>query len=325
MTLALAEGFTLMTATTTRTATSSPDLARSDIYQRITDAIVAAIEAGAGKYAMPWNQAAGVPINAASRKAYRGINTLALWAAAQAKGYPSDIWATFKQWREMGASVRKGETATSIVFWKISDRKDDPEGEDQTDETTGRRSLVLARGYAVFNAAQVDGYEAPVMPILPPAERVDHAERFFAELGADIRHGGGKAYYAPSLDRIQMPPFEAFRSGVAYYGTLAHEAVHWTSHADRCARDLKGRFGDEAYAAEELVAELGASYLAADLDLEPEPRPDHAAYIASWLKALKNDKRAIFTAAGRAQAAVARMHAHPVKPLATDEADQIAA
>ena len=122
-----------------------------------------------------------------------------------------------------------------------------------------------------------------------------------------------------------MPPFEAFRSGVAYYGTLAHEAVHWTSHADRCARDLKGRFGDEAYAAEELVAELGASFLAADLGLEPEPRPDHAAYIASWLKALQNDKRAIFTAAGRAQAAVDWMHAHHGKTVATNEADQIAA
>ena len=325
MTLAFAEGFTLMTSTTTKTAATSPDMARGDIYQRITDAIVAAIEAGAGRYQMPWNHAAGLPINATSRKPYRGVNTLALWAAAQAKGYPTDIWATFKQWREMGASVRKGETATPIVFWKISDRKDDPDGEEQTDEATGGRSRVLARGYSVFNAAQVKGYEAPVMPVLPPAERVDHAERFFASLGADIRHGGTRAYYAPSLDRIQMPPFEAFRSGVAYYGTLAHEAVHWTSHADRCARDLKGRFGDEAYAAEELVAELGASFLAADLDLESEPRPDHAAYIASWLKALQNDKRTIFTAAGRAQAAVDWMHAHHGKTVATNEADQIAA
>lgn len=324
MTLALHEGFTLMTSTTNKTAASSPDMARSDIYQRVTDAIVAAIEAGAGKYQMPWNQAAGVPINATSRKAYRGINTLALWAAAQAKGYPSDIWATFKQWREMGASVRKGETATAIVFWKISDPKD-PEGEDQTDETTGRRSRVLARGYAVFNAAQVDGYEAPVIPTLPAAERVDHAETFFAGLQADIRHGGARAYYSPSHDHIQMPPFAAFRSAVAYYGTLAHEAVHWTSHADRCARDLKGRFGDEAYAAEELVAELGASYLAADLDLEPEPRPDHAAYIASWLKALKNDKRAIFTAAGRAQAAVDWMHAQQGKSASMHQVDQLAA
>ena len=309
-----------MTSTTNTTGGAE----RADIYQRITDQIAAAIEAGAGKYEMPWHRAAGVPMNASSRKPYRGINTIMLWAAAQAKGYPSDIWATFKQWKEMGASVRKRETATSIVFWKISDPKD-PESEDGADDATGRRSRVLARGYAVFNAAQVDGYDAPARPVLPPAERVDGAERFFAGLGADIRHGGARAYYAPSLDRIQMPPFEAFRSGVAYYGTLAHEATHWTSHASRCARDLKGRFGDEAYAAEELVAELGAAFLAADLEIEPEPRPDHAAYIASWLKALKNDKRAIFTAAGKAQAAVDWMHAHQGKRAATEEGEQIAA
>lgn len=290
---------------------TNTDAARGDIYQRVTDQIVAMIEAGAGKFEMPWHRAAGVPINASSRKPYRGVNTVMLWAAAQAAGYPSDIWATFKQWKEMGANVRKGERATSIVFWKISDPKDKEEGD--ADDAAGqeqRRSRALARGYAVFNAAQVDGYTAPVIPLLPAAERLDHAEAFFAGLGADIRHGGPIACYVPSRDQIRMPAFEIFRSGVAYYGTLAHEATHWTGHETRCARDLRNRFGDEAYAAEELVAEIGAAFLAADLDLAPEPRPDHASYIASWLKALKNDKRAIFTAAGKAQAAVDWMHAH---------------
>ena len=139
--------------------------------------------------------------------------------------------------------------------------------------TTRRRSRVFARGYSVFNAAQVDGYAAPALPVLPEAERIDHAEAFFAAIGADIRHGGARACYVPSLDQIRMPPFEAFRDFVAYYATLAHEATHFTGHPSRCARDLRGGFGDEAYAAEELVAELGAAFVCADLALAPEPRP----------------------------------------------------
>jgi len=168
---------------------------------------------------------------------------------------------------------------------------------------------VFARGYSVFNAAQVDGYEAPALPVLPEPERIGHAEAFFAALGADIRHGGNRASYLPGLDQIRMPPFPAFHDAVAYYATLAHEATHMTGHASRCARDLRGRFGEEAYAAEELVAELGAAFLCADLALAPEPRPDHAAYVASWLKVLRDDKRAIFTAAAKAQAAADWMHA----------------
>jgi antirestriction protein ArdC len=289
---------------------TNTDAARSDIYQRVTDQIVAMIEAGAGKYEMPWHRAAGIPMNAISRKPYRGINTIMLWASAQVAGYPFDIWATFKQWKEIGANVRKGERATSIMFWKISDLKDKEDGD--AEDAAGQeqhRSRAFAKGYAVFNAAQVDGYNPPVIPLLPAAERLAHAETFFAGLNADVRHGGTKACYVPSRDQIMMPEFEVFRSGVAYYSTLAHEVTHWTGHEKRCARDLRSRFGDEAYAAEEMVAELGAAFLAADLDLTPEPRPDHAGYIASWLKALKNDKRAIFTAAGKAQAAVDWMHA----------------
>ena len=168
---------------------------------------------------------------------------------------------------------------------------------------------MFARGYSVFNAAQVDGYAAPAQPVLPEAERIGHAEAFFAAIGADIRHGGNRACYVPALDQIRMPPFEAFRDPVAYYATLAHEATHLTGHPSRCARDLRGRFGDEAYAAEELIAELGAAFLCADLALAPEPRPDHAAYVASWLNVLRDDKRAIFTAAAKAQQAADWMHA----------------
>lgn len=207
-----------------------------------------------------------------------------------------------------GAQVRKGEQASPVVFWKITEQAepgDDAEGDD------GRRGgkRFLARGYSVFNAAQVEGYEAPALPVPPKTQRIEHAEAFFAALAADIRHGGNRAFYRPAEDRIQMPPFEAFADPVAYYATLAHEATHWTGHPTRCARDLKGRFGEEVYAAEELIAELGAAFLCADLDLASEPRPDHAAYVQSWLKVLRGDKRAIFTAAAKAQTAADFAHA----------------
>ncbi len=297
---------------------------RADIYQRITDRIAAAIEAGAGKWQMPWHPGADgaaprLPVNAATGKPYRGVNTVVLWATAQAEGYPSAVWATYRQWAELGAQVRKGEQSSPVVFWKVNgpDEGEDggtggggdgggAAGEDGAD---GRRPRVFARGYSVFNAAQVDGYEAPALPVLPEPERIGHAEAFFAALGADIRHGGSRACYVPSLDQIRMPPFAAFRDAVAYYATLAHEATHLTGHPSRCNRDLRGRFGEEAYAAEELVAELGAAFICADLALTPEPRPDHAAYVASWLRVLRGDKRAIFTAAAKAQQAVDWMHA----------------
>lgn len=280
---------------------------RADIYQTITDRIVAAIEAGAGDWKMPWHAqdggAAVMPTNAASGRAYRGINVVMLWAAAHAAGYPSGVWATYKQWAGLGAQVRKGEKAAPVVFWKMLD---DDEADDQDED--GKAARFVARGFHVFNAAQVDGFEAPALPRLPEPLRIDHAEAFFAATGADIRQGGNRAFYSPGNDYIQMPPFPAFRDPVAYYATLAHEATHWTGHTDRCARDLKGRFGTGAYAAEELIAELGAAFLCADLALASEPRPDHAAYVASWLKVLKGDKRAIFTAAAQAQKAADWLH-----------------
>jgi len=181
---------------------------------------------------------------------------------------------------------------------------------------------VFARGYSVFNAGQVDRYMAPALPVLPEPERIGHAEAFFAALGADIRHGGNRACYVPSLDQVRMPPFPAFCDAVAYYATLAHEATHLTGHPSRCNRDLRGWFGEEAYAAEELVAELGAAFICADLALTPEPRSDHAAYVASWLKVLRGDKRAIFAAAAKAQQAADWMHAR--QPAAAERAGEAA-
>jgi len=189
----------------------------------------------------------------------------------------------------------------------VTEAGEPSDGGEEQDGQGSRR--FFARGYSVFNAAQVDGYEATSPTLLPETQRIERAETFFAGLGAAIQHGGNRAYYRPADDRIQMPPFPAFADPVAYYATLAHEVTHWTGYAGRFARDLAGRFGDHAYAAEGLVAELGAAFLCADLELASQPRPDHAAYVQSWLTVLHSDKRAIFTAAAKAQQASDWMHA----------------
>jgi antirestriction protein ArdC len=277
---------------------------KRDVYQRVTDQIVTAIEQGTGTYRMPWNtngKFAFNPINITSRKPYRGINTVCLWAAAQAKGYERGEWATYQQWHEKGAQVRKGERATLIVFWKFS--HDSSESQEGSEQTASGSRLLFTRGYSVFNAAQVDAYNPPADPEQPLLERIAHAEEFFSRIGAEIRHGGNAAFYSPATDHIQMPPFQAFKESVSYYSVLAHEHSHFTAHAARCNRELSKRFGDQAYAAEELIAELGAAFTCAHLGLSTEPRADHAQYLASWLRVLKADKRAIFTAASRAQAA----------------------
>jgi antirestriction protein ArdC len=274
-----------------------------DVYAKVTSQIVNAIEQGVGNWRMPWHTSgrfASSPINATSRKAYRGINTVCLWAAAESKGYDSGEWATYAQWQERGAQVRKGEKATTVVFWKFANNAN--ETEDGETPASGSR-LLFTRGYAVFNAAQVDGYTPKAEPAVSMPERIERAETWFQSIGATVSNGGNRAYYAPGTDHIQMPPFAAFDENVSYYSTLAHEHTHWTARAERCDRQLGKRFGDSAYAAEELIAELGAAFVCAHLGLSTEPREDHAQYIQSWLKVLRADKRAIFTAASKAQQA----------------------
>ena len=284
------------------TESTAPE--KRDVYASVTAQIVTAIEQGVGTWRMPWHTSgryAFSPINVASKKPYRGINTVCLWAAAQAKGYASGEWGTYQQWQERGAQVRKGERATTIVFWKFANQPQ--ETQDDGEQPAGGSRLLFTRGYSVFNAAQVDGYTPKVDAERPMPERIAHAEAFFNCVAADIRHGGNQAFYSPSGDYVQMPPFAAFRDGVSYYSTLAHEHTHWTAGAARCNRELGKRFGDAAYAAEELIAELGAAFTCAHLGLSTEPREDHAQYLQSWLRVLKADKRAIFTAASKAQQA----------------------
>ena len=172
-----------------------------------------------------------------------------------------------------------------------------------SDETPQRRCFIAKAAY-VFNVDQVDGYVPPPTPTLTPIERNARADELVASSGAVIHHGSHQACYIPSRDEIHLPPDGAFFDSASYYAVALHELVHWTGHADRCGRDLRGRFGTEAYAAEELIAELGAAFLCAEIGLSPEPRTDHARYIESWLKLLRSDKRAIFTAAARAGQAV---------------------
>jgi len=269
----------------------------------VTDQIINAIEQGVGTWRMPWHTSgrfAFSPINVTSKKPYRGINTVCLWAAAQSKGYESGEWATYQQWQERKAQVRKGEKSTTVVFWKFAN--DSSEKQEGEQSASGSR-LLFTKGYSVFNAAQVDGYTPKVDSEQPMLDRIAHAEAFFSSVGADLRHGGNQAFYSPAGDYVQMPTFQAFRESVSYYSVLAHEHTHWTANAGRCNRELGKRFGDNAYAAEELIAELGAAFTCAHLGLSTEPREDHAQYLQSWLKVLKADKRAIFTAASKAQQA----------------------
>jgi antirestriction protein ArdC len=294
---------------------------KRDVYARVTDQIVTAIENGVGTWRMPWHTSgrfAFSPINIASHKPYRGINTVCLWAAAQAKGYERGEWATYQQWQDRGAQVRKGEKSTLVVFWKFA--QDSAESQDGGAESpAGRSRLLFTRGYSVFNAAQVDGYTPKLDADMPMPERIAHADAFFQAIRADLRHGGNQAFYSPVSDHIQMPPFAAFAENVPYYSTLAHEHTHWTTAASRCDRQLGKRFGDNAYAAEELIAELGAAFTCAHLGLSTEPRADHAQYIQSWLKVLKADSRAIFTAASKAQQATDWLIARAGESVRTTE------
>jgi antirestriction protein ArdC len=280
---------------------------KSDIYQRVTDQIVASLETGIRPWMKPWSgeHAAGRitrPLRG-NGIPYQGINVLMLWGAAMEKGYSAPIWMTFKQALELGGAVRKGERGSLVVYASTFTRTE----ANETGEESAR-DIPFLKSYSVFNVEQIDGlpahFLAPAAPRLDPVQRIDHAERFFAATGATVRYGGDRAYYSISTDHVQMPHFETFRDAESFYATLAHELVHFTRHPSRLNREFgRKRFGDEGYAMEELVAELGAAFLSADLDLTPEPRPDHAAYISHWLTALKNDRRAIFTAASYAQRA----------------------
>lgn len=294
---------------------------KQDVYEKITSQIIAELEQGARPWMKPWDagHVAG-PISRPLRsngKPYSGINVVMLWATAMQRGYAAPIWMTYRQAAELGAHVRKGEKGTLVVYANKITRTEADENGDEIE-----REIPFLKGYTVFNVEQIEDlpphYTATHPPRLNTEQRIAQAEAFFAATGADIRHGGNSAFYVPSQDFVQMPSFESFRDAVSYYGTLAHECTHWTRHEKRLNREFgQKRFGDQAYAMEELVAEIGAAFLCADLELVPQIREDHAPYIAGWLKVLKDDKRAIFTAASHAQRAVDLLHS--LQPVAADQ------
>ncbi len=277
------------------------------IHAEITATIVAELEQGVAPWVKPWKSGPGgkcLPCNAATYRSYRGVNVLTLWSAALGSGYPLPRWLTFRQAQELGGHVRRGEKGTPIVLVKqmtVAGERDD--GTAQASED-GARQVTFLRYFWVFNVAQVEGlpphlYATPSPE--PEGERHGRAEAFLSALGADVRHGGDRACYVPSLDCVMLPMYGAFEGPEHYYATSLHEHAHWSGHPSRLDRDLSGRFGSQAYAAEELVAELTAAFLCAELGIEGRLR--HAEYIGHWLELLRSDAKAIFTAASRASQA----------------------
>jgi antirestriction protein ArdC len=286
---------------------------KTDLYERITQQIVSELDEGVRPWLNPWNaeHAAGRiarPLRG-NRVPYQGVNVLVLWSVAAVKGYSAPVWMTFKQAKDLGAYVRKGEEGSLVVY---ADKIICTETDAETGEES-EHAIPFMKGYTVFNVEQICGlpehYYAQATPRSDTVQRIEHAERFFAATGAIVRHGGNTAYYSETDDYVQMPHIETFRDAESYYATLAHETTHWTRHPSRLAREFgRKRWGDEGYAMEELVAELGSAFLSADLDLAPVVRDDHASYIANWIALLKNDKHAIFTAASHAQRAADFLH-----------------
>ncbi|MBD2705655.1 DUF1738 domain-containing protein [Spirosoma sp. BT702] len=297
-----------MTKPSTRKATSTLIIQPQDnVYTRVTAKILTDLEQGNLSWRKPWHSE-----HIASQVMrplrwndipYTGINTLILWNEASEKGFTSPYWMTFKQAITLKANVCKGEKGTQIVYAdKFMKEEEVADGETKTSQ------ISFLKTYTVFNASQIDGlsdafYKTPEPVAVNKQTRNQELEQFFAHTKADI-YTGSKACYTQSIDRIQMPPFETFETAMRYYAVLAHELTHWTKHPLRLNRDLgRKTYGDEGYAKEELVAELGACFLATDLGFEPMPEEHHAAYIQSWLQVLKDDKRFIFQAASYAQKA----------------------
>jgi antirestriction protein ArdC len=276
-----------------------------DIYQTVTDKIIATLEKGVAPWIRPWERGLSFPYNAATKRPYSGINVFLLWAEAEDRGYNSPGWLTFNQAKQLGGSVRKGEKSTLVIFWKITYRKEkDPEtGKDK------ERKIFYLRYYNVFNLDQIENLPEKFIEknkIKVPGqglELTDEFKAFVAQTGAVIKHGGDRAFYAPApRDDITIPELKQFKSADAYAGVLLHEYGHWTGDKKRLNRDLTGRFGDASYAIEELIAEMSSAFLQPQLNVKSDV-DNSAAYLKTWLNVLKSDKKAIFTITSQAKKA----------------------
>lgn len=263
-------------------------------YASITASIIKDLEAGVAPWTKPWKSNGGImPRNYATKRYYSGVNVLILWDGQIKNAYPTAEWLTYKQAQQIGAQVRGGEKSTHIFY---VNKLVVGEGDEQ-------KSIGYMKSFSVFNAAQIDGltYVNPETQPLTPEQRDDQATKFIQATKADIRHGGDRAFYRIKDDFIQLPDAVQFESYEHYLATALHEGIHWTGAKHRLDRDLNNRFGTKAYAAEELVAELGAAFLCAHLGVQGQLR--HAEYIANWLELLKEDDKAVFTAASKASQA----------------------
>ena len=271
-----------------------------DLYASVTQQIITALEAGTPPWVCPWDRGHGcaLPANLSTSRPYRGINVLLLNLQQMARGYTLNRWITYSQARALGGCVRRGETGTGIVFFKMMER------DEAANDPGQRRVIPLLRSFTVFNAAQVDGLPEALTAVPAPPEGwtpIGAADELLARSGAVIRHGGDRAFYRPADDVIQLPLPAVFPQASRYYATALHELTHWTGHPDRCHRPLGRRHGIDAYAFEELIAEMGSAFLTNHCGLPGQLQ--HASYVASWLAALRNDKRLIFAAASQAQRA----------------------
>jgi len=273
-------------------------------FQKITDEVIKMLETCEGTFELPWHNLAGtgIPINIVSKKPYRGMNRF--WLTLASMRLNNCHFASYKQWQEKGRQVKKGELGFEIVYYKPTTWKVKNEAGEEEEKST-----ALLRFSTVFNETQLENYEAPKEEKRESVvEQIWRVDEVIDCLKPVIEEGASGAFYRPSEDKIYLPPIEMFKSTEQHYATLLHELTHWTGHKTRCDRPLRNNFGSKEYAKEELIAELGSSFLCQDLGVSNYLRPDHVHYLKSWLGALRDDNRFIFRAAAKAQKAVEWIH-----------------
>ncbi|MES2338743.1 MAG: zincin-like metallopeptidase domain-containing protein [Pseudomonadota bacterium] len=278
---------------------------RPCFYEEITQSIIADLEAGCYPWVQPWGRSGvaaplGLPLNAASGRAYSGINILILWGAAVARGFKCQSWLTFRQALTLGGHVKKGERGTTVVYADRFTPKDDAAASANGDP----RTIHFLKRFTVFSTDQCEGLPedfCSVPPPLPEGLVLPQVQALIAASGADLRMGGDDAYYSPTIDVVQVPRPEAYFHPIDWHRTALHELGHWTGHRSRLDRDQRCRFGTSGYAREELVAELCAAFCCAALGIQPTVR--HADYLGAWLAVLREDARAIVRAASAASKA----------------------